>query len=206
MPRASPLNSYLTPAPAVLLSGFVSLITLLTDFGTRDWFAGTMKGVILGINSRAAIVDVTHQIAPGDIRSAAFALRASYKFFPKGTIHVVVVDPGVGRARKGMVVRTRDYFFVGPDNGVLSWALGGQKILHIGALENHDYFLPSVSCTFHGRDIFAPVAAHLGRGVQIQKFGPPLKNIVRLPWPSVRKSGGVIQGEVVYVDHFGNAI
>ena len=152
------------------------LITLTTDFGTRDWFVGTMKGVILGIQPRARVVDITHEIGGGEVRAGAFALRASYSFFPQGTVHIAVVDPGVGSPRRALAVQTANYFFVGPDNGVLSFALMRERIKSIHALENEKYFLKPVSRTFHGRDIFAPVAAHLSRGVSIQTFGPRLKD------------------------------
>jgi hypothetical protein len=184
----------------------VSVITLTTDFGTRDWFVGTMKGVIAGIAPKARVIDLTHDLPPRDVRGGAFALAASYRYFPKGTVHVVVVDPGVGSRRKAIAVQTAKGVFVGPDNGVLSWALAGEKITAMHALENEAYFVQPVSRTFHGRDVFAPVAAHLSLGVPIKKFGLALKDFVRLVWhePKVRRGG--IEGEVVYIDRFGNAI
>ena len=182
------------------------LITLTTDFGTRDWFVGTMKGVILGIQPRARIVDLTHEIAGGEVRAGAFALMASYSFFPRSTVHVAVIDPGVGGPRRAMAVQTANYFFIGPDNGVLSFALRREQIKSIHALENEKYFLKPVSRTFHGRDIFAPVAAHLSRGVSIQEFGPRLKDFVKLAWPRLRIRDGEVQGEIVHVDRFGNLI
>jgi S-adenosylmethionine hydrolase len=184
----------------------VSFITLTTDFGTRDWFVGTMKGVILALNPRASIVDITHEISPGDIHAGAFALAASCRFFPKGTVHVAVVDPGVGSVRKAIAVQTANYFFIGPDNGVLSFALVKEKIKATRALENSALFLQPVSRTFHGRDIFAPVAAHLSRGLAMQKLGPSLREFVRLDWPEARVRRGRIEGQVVYIDRFGNAI
>ncbi len=184
----------------------MSVITLTTDFGTRDWFVGTMKGVILGIQPPANVVDITHEVPAGDIRGGAFALAEACRFFAKGTVHVVVVDPGVGSSRKPIAVRTADYFFVGPDNGVLSWALMQEKVEAVHLLENSAYFLRPVSQTFHGRDIFAPVAAHLSRGVAIGKLGTALKDMVRLDWPQPRKGRDGIEGEVVYIDRFGNAI
>jgi S-adenosylmethionine hydrolase len=184
----------------------VSVITLTTDFGTKDWFVGTMKGVVASLAPRTSVVDLTHELPPGDIRGGAFALAASHRFFPKGTVHVVVVDPGVGSRRRGIAVQTANGVFVGPDNGVLSWALAKEKIRAIRGLENEVYFLKPVSRTFHGRDIFAPVAAHLSRGVPIQKFGPALKDFVRLAWPEPRMRRGGFEGEVVYIDRFGNAI
>jgi len=184
----------------------VQIITLTTDFGTKDWFVGTIKGVILGIAPRATIVDITHEIPAGDIRAGAFALAAGYRFFSKGTVHVAVVDPGVGGARKAIAVQTADHFFVGPDNGVLSCALAKEKIKSVRRLENANFFLHPVSHTFHGRDIFAPVAAHLSRGAPIHKLGPAQKNFVPLPWPQPRARRNRIEGEVVFVDQFGNAI
>lgn len=182
------------------------MITLTTDFGFQDWFVGTMKGVILGVNSKALPVDITHEIPAGDIRAGAFALMAGYRFFPKGTVHVAVVDPGVGSDRHAIVVRTANYFFVGPDNGVLSFALANEDTKSIHRLENDRYFLKPVSHTFHGRDIFAPVAAYLSRGVAITKFGPKQKELVRLQWPQPEISRNRITGEVIYIDRFGNAI
>ena len=184
----------------------MSVITLTTDFGTGDWFVGTMKGVIAGIAPQCTVVDLTHELTPGDIRGGAFALAASHRFFPKGTIHVAIVDPGVGSPRRAIAVQTARSVFVGPDNGVLSWALAKEKLRAIHALENEAYFLKPVSQTFHGRAIFAPVAAHLSCGVPIQKFGPTLRDFVRLVWPEPRVLLSGIEGEVVYIDRFGNAI
>jgi S-adenosyl-L-methionine hydrolase (adenosine-forming) len=182
------------------------LITLITDFGTHDWFVGTMKGVIASLAPGAKVIDLTHDLPPGDIRGGAFALAASHRFFPKASIHLAVVDPGVGSRRKAIAVQTAQGVFVGPDNGVLSWALAKAKIRAIHALENEAYFLQPVSRTFHGRDVFAPVAAHLSRGVPIREFGPALKDFVRLEWPQPRVRRGGFEGEVVYIDCFGNAI
>lgn len=184
----------------------VNLITFTTDFGTRDWFVGTMKGVALGINPRATLVDITHEIPPGDVRAGAFALAASYRYFPKGTVHVVVVDPGVGSARHAIAVKTTDYIFVGPDNGVLSFALAREKIKAVRRINNEKLFRHPVSRTFHGRDIFAPVAAHLSRGFAIAKVGPSAPDFIRVPWPQPVVHRGSIEGEVIHVDHFGNAI
>ncbi len=183
-----------------------SLITLTTDFGTRNWFVGTMKGVIAGIAPKALVINLTHEVPPGDIRGGAFALAASCGFFPKGTVHVVVVDPGVGARRKAIAARTAGGVFVGPDNGVLSWALAREKITAIHSLENEAFFLQPVGQTFHGRDVFAPVAAHLSRGVPISKLGPALEDFLRLEWPEPRRQRHGVEGEVVYIDRFGNAI
>ena len=181
-------------------------ITLTTDFGTRDWFVGAMKGVILGVNPRAQVTDLTHEIPPGDIRAGAFALLAGCRYFPKGTIHLAVVDPGVGSRRRAIAVQTDHGVFIGPDNGVLSWALAREKIRTIRLLEERKYFLEPVSRTFHGRDIFAPVAAHVSRGLPVQRLGRELKEIERLAWPKPAKRGTELQGEVMYLDRFGNAI
>src|SRR5436190_23539094 len=159
------------------------LVTLLTDFGTADWFVASMKGVLARLAPGTGIIDITHDISPGDMRAGAFALAASYRFFPKGTVHVAVVDPGVGSDRRAIAVRTTNYHFVGPDNGLLSWALKREEIKTVRALENTAYLLHPISHTFHGRDIFAPVAAHLSRGVPIHRFGPARKDLVRLEWP-----------------------
>jgi len=186
----------------------VNLITLTTDFGTRDWFVGAMKGAMLNVNPDAILVDLAHEVAGGDIRGGAFSLMAGYPFFPKGTVHVAVVDPGVGGPRQAIVVQTANYFFVGPDNGVLSFALARERIKSIRRLENEDYFRKPVSRTFHGRDIFAPVAAYLSRGVSVEAFGPALTEHVTLDWPEARVQAGKgrIEGEIVHVDRFGNLI
>lgn len=165
-----------------------------------------MKGVIAGIAPDARVIDLTHEVPPGNMRAGAFALAASYRFFPKRTIHVAVVDPGVGSKRKPILVRTKNYVFIGPDNGLLSWALRTEKILTIRSLENSEYFLQPLSRTFHGRDLFAPVAAHISRGLAIQKLGPELKTFITLPWPEVRHARDQLYGEVLYVDRFGNLI
>jgi S-adenosyl-L-methionine hydrolase (adenosine-forming) len=184
----------------------MQIITLTSDFGARDWFVGTMKGVILNANPKARIVDLTHEIPAGDIRAGAFALLASCRFFPKGTVHVAVVDPGVGSARRAIAVQTANHFFVGPDNGLFSWVLAKERLRAIRALENEAYWRLPLSRTFHGRDIFAPVAAHLSRGVAIQKLGPALRDFVRLDWPEPVATRDGVRGEVLYLDRFGNAI
>ena len=181
-------------------------ITLTTDFGLDDWFVGTMKGVIQRTAPNAAVIDVTHGIAPGDIRAGAFALAAAYRYFPAGTIHLAVVDPGVGSERAGVVIETESYFFVGPDNGVFSFALRGERLRSIHRLENPQYQLAEVSRTFHGRDVFAPAAAHLSRGVPASRFGPRVHDLVQLDWPEPVSLKSAVGGEVVYVDGFGNAI
>jgi len=182
------------------------IITLLTDFGTRDWFVPSLKGVILGITPRARMVDITHEIPPQDIRAGAFVLAAAAPTFPKGTIHVAVIDPGVGSRRKAIAVRTRNHFFIGPDNGVLSLATRQEGIIEVRAIENTKLCRQPVSRTFHGRDVFAPVAAHLARGIRFVELGSRLKAMHELPVPEPRLDGRQIRGEIVYIDHYGNLI
>ncbi len=184
----------------------VSVITLTTDFGTQDWFVGTMKGVILGIQPKAKPVDITHEIAPGDIRAGAFALMAAAPYFPKGTIHVAVVDPGVGSERKAIAVQTKRAIFIGPDNGVLTWALRKESILEVRQITNEKFFQRPVSRTFHGRDIFTPSAAHLSAGKKFSQVGPKINSWVKLPWPNPQHSGKSLTGEIIHIDRFGNAI
>jgi len=183
------------------------IITLITDFGFGDWYAGTMKGVILGINPDAVIVDVDHSIDPGNITSAALALRSSYRFFPPGTVHVVVVDPGVGSGRKILLAEWRRYLFLAPDNGILSCALGMGALGHARSLERPDFWRGRVSRTFHGRDILAPVAAHLSKGVSPGRMGPVCKNPVRIDLPLPRQvARHAVRAEVIHVDRFGTLI
>jgi S-adenosylmethionine hydrolase len=165
-----------------------------------------MKGVILMINPDAVIVDVSHEVPPQDIRKAAFFLMTACHFFPRGTVHVAVVDPGVGTKRKALLVHTTDGFFLGPDNGILSLALNGRKILKTIAIANRKYFLNKVSQTFHGRDIFSPVAAYVSRGVAPAEFGKVVKQIVRIKFPKPKLGKGIVKGEVIQCDAFGNLI
>jgi S-adenosylmethionine hydrolase len=185
----------------------VSIITLTTDFGLADGYVGTMKGVILSIDPTATIVDISHDIPPQDVREAAYALYAAYPYFPQGTIHVVVVDPGVGSQRRAIALRTPQAAFVAPDNGVLSYVVAGERVEEIVNLINPRYHLSPVSRTFHGRDIFAPAAAHLARGVPLAELGEPLAEIITfsLPRPQVRPDGTIV-GQVIHVDRFGNLI
>lgn len=184
----------------------MSWISLTTDFGSRDWFVGTMKGVIARIAPLTQVIDITHELPAGDLHGGAFALAASYAYFPKGTIHVVIVDPGVGSSRAAMTIKTENYLFVAPDNGVLAWALVKEKIQEIRQITNDDLFLHPVSRTFHGRDIFTPVAAHLAAGGALADVGPEVPDFQRLRWPEPRKAPGIIQGEIVYIDRFGNGL
>lgn len=198
-----------------------ALITLLTDFGTRDTYVGQMKGVILGIAPAATIVDLTHEVAPQRVVEGAFLLETALAAFPPGTIHLAVVDPGVGTARRAIAVATARAVFVGPDNGLLSAALpeaarpDGEGPTVVAApddvavveLANPAYRRGRVSHTFHGRDIFAPAAAHLAAGVPVQALGPRLVDLVALPpFRARRRSDGSLEAEIVSIDRFGNAI
>lgn len=187
------------------------IITLTTDFGTSDTYVGIMKGVILSINPKAQIVDLTHAIPPQDIYEAAFSIYAARSYFPKGTIHIIVVDPGVGSDRQAIVSHIDNALFVCPDNGVLSYLLhsaenAGVPPIESVAIQNAAYYLPEVSNTFHGRDIFAPVAAHLSLGVPFDDIGPRVKTLVRLPIPKIGASGDTLIGQIIKIDRFGNLI
>ena len=186
------------------------LVTLTTDFGMEDGNVGVMKGVILGINPDVAIIDLSHDIPPQGIADAAYVLRRAYAFFPQGTIHLVVVDPGVGTDRRPLAVRTRRALFVAPDNGVLSYVLDHVRETadhpHAVHLNNPAYWLPEISHVFHGRDIFAPVAAHLSLGVPMDDFGPPIGDLLALPTPHLMRQPGKVRGQVMHIDHFGNLL
>jgi S-adenosyl-L-methionine hydrolase (adenosine-forming) len=182
------------------------IISLTTDFGQRDSFVGAMKGVILGIAPEAQIVDIAHEIRPGDIRAAAFALMTAAPFFPARTIHLVVVDPGVGSERKAIAIRCTQATFLGPDNGVLSWAVKEEGPLEVRSLENPPIRLPRLSATFHGRDLFAPAAAWLAQGGRFSEMGPELNHFHRLDWPRATLVAGSWQTEIIHVDIYGNAI
>jgi len=182
------------------------IITLLTDFGYRDGFVGTMKGVILGINSQARIVDITHDIPAGDIDFAGFVLKGTHRYFPAGTIHTIVVDPGVGSPRRAIAAQVGEHVFVAPDNGVLSWIFTDGGKPQVVDLTNKEYHLAKVSNTFHGRDVFAPVAAHLSRGIPLLQLGETVSEFVKRSVQQPYKEGASIQGEVIYIDRFGNLI
>jgi S-adenosylmethionine hydrolase len=183
----------------------VAVVTLTTDFGLRDPYVAVMKGVILGLAPQTRLVDITHGIESHDIVGAALVLEAAVPFFPDGTVHLAVVDPGVGTARRELVVATETAAFVAPDNGLLTpvFAHDGWRAFELSA---PDLRLPRVSRTFHGRDVFAPAAAHLALGVAPERFGPPVDDPVRLSWPEVREVGGTVAGAVLHVDRFGNLI
>jgi S-adenosyl-L-methionine hydrolase (adenosine-forming) len=195
-------------------------IVLTTDFGLADPYVGIMKGVILNINPRAVIVDLTHQVQPQNLRQASFVLGSSFRFFPSNSIHVAVVDPGVGTERRAILLVTPEGRFLAPDNGLLSPLLSSYlesspdspglvpipRECAAYQLTNSQYWLHPVSNTFHGRDIFAPVAAHLSLDVSPDAMGSPVSELVWLPLPLPVYQPGAIHGEVIYADHFGNLI
>lgn len=188
------------------MSGEGGIVTLTTDFGTGDAYAGAMKGAILSVNAVVHVVDITHEVTPHDTVEAAFLLASAFRYFPPGTVHVAVVDPGVGSERRAIAARGDEWYFVGPDNGVLTWALdalGGHRAVE---LVDPRYFRKGVSATFHGRDIFGPVAAHLAAGVPLDVFGPPIDDLTPLAVGVLSMSRDAITCEVVHVDRFGNLI
>jgi S-adenosylmethionine hydrolase len=182
------------------------VVALLTDFGTRDHYAGTMKGVALGICPDATIVDITHDVPPHDVLAGALELAASYKYFPPATVFVVVVDPGVGSARKGIAVETADYRFVAPDNGVLTAVLRDAPARKMVELTERRYARPTVSRTFEGRDRFAPAGAWLARGIQLSALGRPVSEIQKIDIPAPEIDADEIRGVVLRVDRFGNLV
>ena len=182
-----------------------SIITLLTDFGIKDGYVASMKGVILGICPQASLVDISHMVVPQDVRTGAYLISTVYRDFPPGTVHLAVVDPGVGTERRALALKAAGHFFVGPDNGLFSLILKEQPDSEARCLENPIYWRSKVSTTFHGRDIFAPTAAHLASGIDLDSLGPSCTPM--LPqWSSIRSSKNKLQGEVIYIDHFGNLI
>lgn len=182
-----------------------SIITLTTDFGLKDAYSGAMKGAILSVNPQARITEITHLVPPGNILEGAFILRDACPFFPPGTIHVCVVDPGVGGSRRPILVEAGGYLFIGPDNGVFSVVTGG-KALRVIELTNRKYFRTEVSNTFHGRDIFGPVAARLSLGAPQEEFGPEVQGMAGLDLPLPEKKEGRVTGQAIYIDSFGNII
>jgi S-adenosylmethionine hydrolase len=183
-----------------------NIITLTTDFGTTDIFVGVMKGVILSINPEAKIIDISHNIEPQDVHVGAFLLSSAYRYFPTGTIHVGVIDPGVGSARRAIAVKTERYYFVVPDNGLLSYVLHQEKVRRVVNLTNPKYYLPQVSDTFHGRDIFAPIAAHISCGIPMNSLGEQIADITQIPISTPDTSEPEIIGHILYIDRFGNLI
>ena len=184
----------------------MKIITLLTDFGTKDGYIGAVKGVIKRINPQAEIVDITHDIDSYDVLGAAFALNNFYKYFPKGTIHMAVVDPGVGSLRQPILIKTKDFFFVGPDNGIFSLIYHGEDLIDVIVISNEKYFLAEPSSTFHARDIFAPVAAYLSLGIKADEFGSSAKECMKFIIPEPESKRKSLKGEIIHIDRFGNLI
>jgi S-adenosylmethionine hydrolase len=184
----------------------LSLITLLTDFGDRDYFVASMKGVILSINPQAQIVDVSHQIRAHDIAEGAYLLKSCFRYFPEGTVHVAVIDPGVGTARRPILVSTSRFHFVGPDNGIFTHVLAEEQQPEVRQIQNRQYRLDAAGATFDGRDLFAPAAAWLTKGQPPSSFGPLLSDYERFSIREPRWERQVLVGEIVYIDRFGNLI
>lgn len=183
-----------------------NIVTLTSDFGTKDSYVAEIKAAILGICPCAVIVDITHEIAKFNVQMGSFALASATPYFPEGSVHVAVVDPGVGTNRRSIAIKTRKDFFVGPDNGLLVFAAEKHRIIRIHEITNLHYMLPEPSSTFHGRDVFAPIAAHLVNGVKIESFGPQISDVVKPNFAQARQKGKVIFGEILHVDSFGNII
>lgn len=182
------------------------IITFTTDFGLSDPYVAMMKGVVLSIHSAAVLVDISHQVPAGSISQAASLIHESFSYFPNGTVHLAVVDPGVGSTRRWIAVQAQGHLFVGPDNGIF-WPVikedPGAKVFHI---QDRRFFLTGVTHTFHGREIFAPVAAHLSLGVSVESLGPRIENPVQIERPQPYVKDGVLVGQIVRVDTFGNLI
>lgn len=182
------------------------IVTLTTDFGTEDHYVGVLKGVILSINSEANIIDITHSVDSHSILPAAYIIKNSYSYFPEGTIHVAVVDPGVGSDRQAILVSYDNHFFIGPDNGIFSLIFSSSSEYEVFQLKNENYFFKDISSTFHGRDIFSPVAAHLSNGVLPSEFGEKLISPQIIHLNEYLKDESSIKGEVIYTDKFGNLV
>jgi len=182
------------------------IITLTTDFGLRDPYVASMKAVILSMEREVLLVDISHELPPHKILPAALLLREVCPRFPPGTIHVAVVDPGVGGARRPILVKIQEHFLIGPDNGLFGLLIRDFGFEGAWRIENSRYILPSVSRTFHGRDLFAPVAAHLAGGIRAEDFGPEIRDLQAIDLPSPKKEGGRLNGEILWIDHFGNCM
>lgn len=181
------------------------LITLMTDFGLQDGYVAAMKGLVLGLMPAARFVDITHLIPPQDIRWGSYILKSCYADFPPGTIHLAVVDPGVGTHRRAIAIQTARHFFVGPDNGLFSYILEEEVSVEARLLENRTLFRDTISSTFHGRDIFAPVTAHLAAGTPFESLGPSVNPLVN-SWVRPTVTASFLEGEVLGIDHFGNIV
>ena len=174
------------------------MITLLTDFGTADYFVPAVKGVILSLNPQTTIIDITHEIPAQDIQAGAFTLGACYHNFPAGTIHLAVIDPGVGSERRPIIVATGKYFFVGPDNGIFSYVYHLEKAVRVFQVSETELFRHNSSSTFHGRDVFAPLAAWLSKGLTPENFGAEINDYIRFDLPRPQISAGKISGEIIH--------
>jgi S-adenosylmethionine hydrolase len=182
------------------------IITLLTDFGLSDAYVAMMKGVILSINRDAELIDITHSINTGSILQGAYILKESFTYFPSGTVHVAVVDPGVGSNRRSIAVNAGGHFFTGPDNGLFWPVIENHKDAIIYELTENRFFLPQITSSFHGRDIFAPVAAHISLGLDIHQLGIPVSNPEKLEMPLPFKHDNALTGQIIRIDNFGNLI
>ena len=182
------------------------IIAILTDFGDRDFFTASMKGVIASINPNARPMDITNKVPPFNISAASFILRASYKYFPPGTIFIAVVDPGVGTSRRIIIAQSQGYAFIAPDNGVLSWIMEEDEEIVVREVNSSHYFLQEISQTFEGRDKMAPVAAWLSKGVHVENFGPVIDDYHKMVIDRPEKEGNKIWGKIIYQDRFGNLI
>jgi S-adenosylmethionine hydrolase len=181
-----------------------AIVTLLSDFGQRDGFAGIVKGIVLGICPAATLVDLSHDVPPQDITGGALILASAVGYFPERTVHLAVVDPGVGTARRPILVETERFVLIGPDNGLLSVAADAAPVRRVIHLDRPEYFSPSPSHTFHARDVFAPVAGHCARGVECASLGSALDGFARLSLPEVRRLEDALEGQVIHIDRFGN--
>jgi len=184
----------------------MNTISLITDFGLSDGYVGCMKGVVYSLGSNCQVVDIAHDIERGDIDSAGFVLYQCYRFFPQGTIHVIVVDPEVGSSRKILCVQTAKYIFLSPDNGVLKYIFHYEKTLQVYMVNKAQYFMSQVSQTFHGRDVFAPVAAWLCRGKKTKQMGPLYRDYEQGSLPQAKRRSDRLQGQIIHIDRFGNLI
>ena len=186
----------------------VPLIALLTDFGASDGYPGIMKGVVLGIAPATPLVDLTHEIAPQDVRAGAWVLHTAWRYFPEGSVFLCVVDPGVGSARRPIALKAEERIFVGPDNGLFSYILAESTETRAVTLANPRYFAAHLSDTFHGRDIFAPAAAWLAAGIPFEELGPalPVESLVRLDLPHPEWQPNALLAHVIHIDHFGNIL
>ena len=183
------------------------VITLLSDFGLSDYFVGAVKGVMLSLNPDVTFVDISHQVPPQDIFTGAFTLSQAYPCFPQGTVHFAVVDPGVGTSRKALAATAAGHYFVAPDNGILTYIMEANEDFVAYEITADHYFRKPVSATFHGRDVFAPVAAWISRKIELHQFGPVLQSPVRLQIPPLKRvREALIQGTILAIDHFGNLI